>query len=531
MKKIINCILPLVVILVFSGCSSVISSMNDIKLNKNEKNSFFIKEIEKFDGLSTPIGKVYKDILEKNTEISGASLINDGAEAFLARAAFAKMATKTIEVQTYIYNNDHTSRILFQELLEAGNRGVKVRILVDDNGLDSDLSDIMVLDLHENIEVKVFNTFKYRSRMLKYTQFLFDFNRLNSRMHNKLFIIDDVVVIVGGRNIAENYFDSHKETNFTDTDVVFLGKMAREARESFYEYWNYHLSIPADFFPKRQEEKKLIALREEFISLQQKDLKKAKDYENVINYIIKMYKDKRADFYWGKGAIIADSPSKVNISQDEKFVKKGSLVKAIDELFSNTKKNVYISSAYLVPSKNGVKMFVDAKNRGIDINIVTNSLSSTDSAVVYAAWEGYRKELLENNINVYEFMNNRSKDKKKGKGRKKKISSFASLHSKTMVFDEKLSWVGSFNLDPRSALLNTEIVAVFENEEFAKKLINMVEKDIKSSWKLELLNGKTIWIDKNSKFDGKNIMDKAPNTTLWERFMSKIMKIIPENLI
>lgn len=522
-----NYILIVLVILILACCATVPNSIRDVKLDGSQKGKIFLAEQEKFDGLSTPIGKIYKDILKKNPELSGASLINDGEEAFLARAAFARMATKTIELQTYIYNNDHTSRILLQELQEAANRGVQVKILVDDNGMDSDLSDIMILDLHENIEVKVFNTFKFRSRILRYPQFLFDFNRLNSRMHNKLFIVDNVAVIVGGRNIAENYFDSHKETNFSDTDVVFLGKIAREARTNFYDYWNYHLSIPAYLFPTKKEKNKLIKLREEFLALQEKRLKKAEAYETVINYIVSMYKSKKTHFDWGKGAIVADSPSKIDITQNEKFTTQSPLVKAIGDLFGSTKKSIYISAAYFVPGDDGNKMFIEAENRGVDVNIVTNSLSSTDSTVVYSAWERYRNELLEHNINIYEFMNERLKKK----GKDKKISSFASLHSKTIVFDEKLSWIGSFNLDPRSALLNTEIVAVFESEVFAKKLVAMVKNEIKSSWKLESSDGKTVWIDKNDKFAGKDIMNRAPNTSLWKRFKSVIMKIVPEKLI
>ena len=167
---------------------------------------------------------------------------------------------------------------------------------------------------------------------------------------------------------------------------------------------------------------------------------------------------------------------------------------------------------------------VDEAKNGIDISILTNSLSSTDATAVYSAWERYRKDLVLAGVNVYEFMN-------KGINLKgKQISSFASLHSKTIVFDEKISWIGSFNLDQRSALLNSEIVAVFESKEFAKQLIQMINKDISNSWKLELDDGSLIWVGKDE--NGNEIIEhKAPNTTLWKRLMTKFFKIIPETLI
>lgn len=502
------------------GCSTVPNSIKEVSQDKYQVKYAPIPEYS----LDTPIAKVYKTELLKNPELSGASLINNGIEAFLARAAFAKLATKTIEVQTYIYNNDPSARILLQELQEAANRGVKVKILVDDNGMDSDLSDIMLLDVHKNIEVKVFNTFKYREHIIRYPQFLFDFNRLNSRMHNKMFVVDGSAVIIGGRNLAKNYFDSDKNTNFADTDVVFIGKIAREAQESFYKYWNYHLAIPSYMFPERKTPEKLASLRAEFLKLQKEKTKESEIYQKIMDYIITSYNSKKIKFIWGKGAIIADGPEKIDMPKNEKLKSVSPILKALSVLWKDIKKNIFISSAYFVPGEFGTNILVDEAKNGIDISILTNSLSSTDATAVYSAWERYRKDLVLAGVNVYEFMN-------KGINLKgKQISSFASLHSKTIVFDEKISWIGSFNLDQRSALLNSEIVAVFESKEFAKQLIKMINKDISNSWKLELDDGSLIWVGKDE--NGNEIIEhKAPNTTLWKRLMTKFFKIIPETLI
>ena len=194
-----------------------------------------------YNPITTPIARVYKKELTAGTNTSGATLIDDGLSAFIIRAAFARMATKTIDLQTYIYSNDFSAHVLISELKNAADRGVKVRILIDDYGTNSDIADVIVLNQHPNIEVKIFNAVKQRSRILYYPQRLMDFNRLNSRMHNKLFIVDNVALITGGRNIGSNYFMPETAANFSDTDVLFIGEITKSATASFNQYWCRHL--------------------------------------------------------------------------------------------------------------------------------------------------------------------------------------------------------------------------------------------------------------------------------------------------
>ena len=200
-----------------------------------------------YDPMKTPIAQCYATELSKGKDISGATLIDDGISAFVVRSAFARMATKTIDLQTYIYSNDLMSKVLIGELKNAADRGVKVRILLDDYGTKSDVADVMLLNQHPNIEIKVFNTVRRRSKMLFLPQLFMDFNRLNSRMHNKLFIVDNIAYITGGRNIGSNYFMPETSANFSDTDVLFIGPMTKSATKSFDEYWNHKLSIGYHF--------------------------------------------------------------------------------------------------------------------------------------------------------------------------------------------------------------------------------------------------------------------------------------------
>ena len=285
------CTLPLI------GCTTVPTSMHDERLADYKPK---ITETDfNYNPMSTPIAQYYKTELARGDDISGATLIDDGLSAFVVRAAFARMATKTIDLQTYIYSNDFSSKVLIGELKRAADRGVKVRILLDDYGTKSDIVDVMLLNQHPNIEVKVFNPVANRSRLLYYPQFLLDFNRLNSRMHNKLFIVDNVAYITGGRNVGSNYFYPETASNFSDTDVLFIGDMTKYATASFDDYWNYHLSIPASVFPKAKSARALKKLERKFAELERDSATQAAQYNKIISLAQDEYKNKKFDFSWG----------------------------------------------------------------------------------------------------------------------------------------------------------------------------------------------------------------------------------------
>ena len=247
-------LLCLICLFIFAGCSSIVASTKDIK----DPLALQSNPTPVFDPVLTAIGMPYQNKLKQNPTITGGMLVSDGLDAFLHRAYLARMAEKSIVLQTYIYKNDLASRILMHEIWLAAQRGVIVKMLIDDNGLDSDFSDIIALNSHPNIEVKIFNPYKNRSKILRYPEMVFDFNRINHRMHNKLFIVDDIALIIGGRNIADNYFDQNHHINFVDTDVLFIGNVAMEGKKNFYEYWNFHRSIPVSLLKFKTPLKKVL---------------------------------------------------------------------------------------------------------------------------------------------------------------------------------------------------------------------------------------------------------------------------------
>lgn len=505
------------IVLIASSATVIYSTKNLPRDYKNKISAKII--IPPFNILDTPISSVYKDELINNPKKSGAMLIKSGKVAFLHRIALVRMARYSIELQTYIYENDVTSRILMHELKMAADRGVKVRIIVDDNGLSSDTSDIMILNYHPNIQVKVFNPYKYRSKVLKYPQFLFNISRLNYRMHNKLFIVDGSAVIIGGRNVASNYFDDSTDMNFSDTDVLFIGKLAQDALGSFDEYFSYHKSIPVDVFPNHNNPKELDNLVQDIVSKSVYYQQEKEIFNEAVNLFIESFNAKKFPIYWGNARLIADSPKKAEGGEHI-----SPIIDALDGLWKETKKSIYISAAYFVPGKNGTANLINGAKNGIDINILTNSLSSTDATVVYSGWDRYRDDLIKNGIKVYEFRN-------EGYKVYNRHNSGASLHSKTIVVDDKISWIGSFNLDGRSAIYNTEVIAAFFNVDFAKILRQAMEQDMSEyiSWRLYDDNGKTKW---KTNRDGKEIIaTHSPDTTLLKRFTTFLLKVIPEKLI
>ena len=512
------------------GCTTVPTSTHDERL---EKYSPKVTQSDfNYDPYSTPIASYYLDELTASPDASGATLIEDGLSAFIIRSAFARMATKTIDLQTYIYSNDFTSRVLIGELKNAADRGVKVRILLDDYGTKSDIADVILLNQHPNIEVKVFNTVANRTKILYYPQILADFNRLNSRMHNKLFIVDNIAYITGGRNVGSNYFYPETASNFSDTDVLFIGDMTHYATDSFNEYWNHHLSIPASVFPKAKSKSAMKKLERTFNKLEMDSTADIRRYNTVISMAQRDYKQRKFDFSWGHGKFLADPPQKVEMSMAQKESYRGEIVRALQHLWNKTTKSVYMSAAYFVPGQGGLEHMLREENSGVHITIVTNSLSSTNAPTVYAKWEKYRRKLIESGADVYEFMTSAENLRGKTHDRERKQSSFSVLHSKTMVFDDNISWIGSFNLDPRSAYYNTENVAIFESHEFANKLRDMIIKDTKTSWHVTLdSNGNPIWTGTRTGDTKPRVHKHAPDTGVFRRIWKNICNLVPEKFV
>ncbi len=496
---------------VLAGCAMVVPSTRDLDtpLAKSDFGSY--------DPFSSPIATPYLDYL-KTSHKNGAIIISDGSYALLHRAALARMAKYSIEIQTYIYENDVASRVLMHEIWLAANRGVKIKILVDDNGLDSDYSDVIALNNHPNIEVRIFNPYRNRIKLFRLPEMIFDYSRINRRMHNKLFIVDGVALIIGGRNIADNYFDNSLGVNFSDTDALFIGDIAQEALASFKEYWEYHRSIPVEFLPSKRKMKKFLEEYPKIIQDLESDSSEWDKYDNITNAFIKRHENKENTIYWGNAKLFADSPTKIDSKTPT-----SQITAHLADIWKEATDSVYISSAYLVPGKGGFAFCKEGIQRGVNIYMLTNSLSSTDVLPVYSGWERWRNKLVKAGVQVYEYKISQ------GKARiRDKTGSGASLHSKTLVFDNTITFIGSFNLDPRSSTLNSEVMAMFDNEDFAKENVKLIHADMQRAWHVEQIQGKITWSAQDD--DGEIVSyTHSPDTSLWVRFVNKLTRIFPEN--
>ncbi len=460
----------LFLLLIISGCASLPD-------NSHRNESFAYTQTHE-----TSFGIVHRDAKRTHPGKSGFLLLGDGLDAYVARTILARGAERSIDVQYYMIHDDLVGNLFLHELLKAADRGVRVRILVDDIGLQKSTVKASILDAHANIEVRIFNPF-YRS-MPRTLQFITRFGSVTRRMHNKSFTVDNQAGILGGRNIGNEYFDADPDLAFSDLDVLAIGPVVKEISSSFDLYWNHQLAYPASLLsstPPSQE--KISAGRESidnFVARQRNS-----EYVKALtdSGMAKNYRSAKINFTWGDAVVVADNPDKFIAERSET----GLFLSAdLGVFFKNIKHELIIFSPYFVPGKSGAEWLIKMSKRGVRIRILTNSLASTDVTAVHAGYARYRKRLLRAGIELHEMNNKltrKQRKAKKGHGG----SSKASLHAKSFIFDRDKVFVGSFNLDPRSLTENSEIGMVMRSPEIANGMSEWFDQNIdKVAFRLEL---------------------------------------------
>jgi len=413
---------------------------------------------------------------------SGFRLLENGREAFIARIALADGAERTIDAQYYICDPDAAGSYFFQRLIAAADRGVRVRLLLDDNNLSDD-REMATLCAHPNIEVRVFNPFKFRARWARLPQYALDFNRMMRRMHNKIFIADNTVSIIGGRNIGNNYFNLDSESNFRDFDLLVAGPLTHDASTAFDEYWNSEWSVPAtrlvSKIPKPADLEKLkhqIATRVHSI-----DSFEQENEERRLGYLHEL--TTRGELVWAKGEIVCEPPRKIQLASHETT----QVSARLDQEFRNTKKEVLIEVAYIVPTEEFLSQVNELRNRGVTVKIMTSALEATDVSLVFASYKKYRPNLLEAGVELYEYKAHAGLTRSERRWYKPR-STLSSLHTKAMVFDRERVYIGSANLDSRSVKLNTEIAVMVHSKRLATQMSEYLAEDFSParSWHVQL---------------------------------------------
>jgi len=406
---------------------------------------------------------------EANGGRSGFRLLPTGLDAFVARAVLIELADRTLDLQYYIFHPDNTGSLIIDRLIAAADRGVRVRILLDDWGtLEKKDEAVAGLDAHPNIEIRVFNPYVHRSGLHRLGELLTSFTRVNRRMHNKQFIADGAAVILGGRNIGDEYF-GHAELDFQDVDVLAGGPVARQSLQSFEAYWSSKFAIPISQLGKFTPDETRFATARKELGARCEGLRDS-DYGRALAGS-DLAKDLRAHalhLHWAEGRVIADPPDK--ISQPVGARRETYLGVQVSPYARGARSDLLIVSPYFVPGNDGVQFFGERRRDGVNVRVLTNSLAATDVWLVHAGYMKYRRPLLAEGVRLFEL----KPEATGGKGPRRSGmtigSSRASLHGKTFVFDRTSVFIGSVNLDPRSLEQNTEVGVLVQSPELAAEV-------------------------------------------------------------
>ncbi len=478
------------------------------------------------DTAATTLGQRFQPMLDANPGKSGFYTLRSGEAAFVARIRAIEAAERSLDAQYYIWHDDLTGRTLHNRLLVAADRGVRVRLLLDD--LDTAGKDDILrrIDAHPNVEVRLFNPFANRDSRVQ--DFIGDTRRVNRRMHNKTLTADSQVTIFGGRNIGDEYFAADETVGFGDMDALAVGPIAAEVSAQFDLYWNSENAYPIAAFDwdDRVTEAELAAFRAE------SDANLAAASKSGYAEIIRQYdlatmaSLSELDFVWSDWKLVYDQPSKVTA---KKVSAETHLAPKLKEGMDRTERDLVIVSPYFVPGEAFTAYLVGLVERGVRVRILTNSLQANDVSLVHAGYMRYRKDLVAGGVELYEYR----ADAGPSRARREKArigASKASLHAKMFGFDETYVFIGSFNLDGRSVALNSELGAYYASPEEALALSQLFDGDI-------ITYAYRIGLDEDGGLTWTTVRDGAeftlttePDTTWWKRFSTGFLSlIVPES--
>jgi putative cardiolipin synthase len=506
--KLSRAYLLLLMVMTFIGCASVPK-----EIQRTPSKAFP-------DHTSTELGAYFDQAAARHPGQSGFVIIPDGHNAFTTRIAMTELAVKALDLQYFIWEADATGKLLAERLVRSAERGVRVRILLDDLDLENRDKMLAALDAHPNIEIRIFNPFAHRANHL--LDVFTNFERVNHRMHNKLFVMDNAVAIVGGRNIGDQYFEVNQQVNFRDMDVVAGGPVVREASRIFDHFWNSSWAVPV-----RAEVDRVFTkddLHKAVEALQESIAKEPFPYPYPLNKDVASMKAHLGSllesFIWAPGQMVFDDPDEINTYGRTKTM--------TEEFYRHTeslKSELLIEVPYHVLRERGVATAKRLREQGVRIRLLTNSLASNDMLAAHAGHAERRKELVAAGVELYEF---RADPPVKKRTIYLSGPSRATLHNKVMVFDRETVFIGSFNLDPRSEDINTEAGLYIKSPELAARMVAHMDEGVlpRNSFRVLLDNdGDLYW---SADVDGKvERFDYDPDSTVWQRVKVRMIRMLP----
>lgn len=456
---------------------------------------------------------------------SGFLVLDSGKQAFLARAALIESAERTIDAQYYIWNSDDTGRYLASRLLAAADRGVRVRILLDDINVASRDAQLAWLDAHPQIEIRLYNPVPGRKGTARLFSFARSFTKLNRRMHNKSFTVDGAATIVGGRNIGDEYFDASGELNFRDRDVLAAGPVVPQVGRAFETFWNSEWAVPIQQISQQsmidsQLTSARIRLDEATQRLADLGYGPAHGSDEARRY----WESTLADLVWASAQLVSDTPPQA--LEDSRQTQAVAI--ALGHLMQQAKDEVLIESAYFILADRALGLFAQSHQAGVRVRALTNSLASNDLTTNHSGYARRRKQMLRAGIELHELRPDAPSCRHLiAVARHCSATTRFGLHSKSAVFDRRYVYIGSFNVNLRSAFLNTETALLIDSPELARQVAAAIEENLslQNSWRVELHGGSTRWITLQGATEQKS--GHEPGVSVGRRMASTFYGLFP----
>jgi putative cardiolipin synthase len=486
----------------------------------------------------TALGKIAK-ASQPDPDLSGFRLMPGGDFALNTRLELARRAQRTLDVQYYQIENDETGRYLLRTLRDTAQRGVRVRLLMDDLYTSGEDELLMALAATPNLELRLFNPFPAgRGSMLRrFTASLFDFSRVNHRMHNKLFIADGAMAVAGGRNIGNQYFTQTAGANFIDLDTFVAGALIPRLASLFDDYWNSDYVRPIGAVVATSLSRDELQRRfEELTGIATTPPPRPPPPNDLLGYspIVEDLKQGKLDLIWTIAEAYADSPDRV-IGKTASYggvplLDVDSVRYNVVEQMRRARSEVTLVSPYLIPGKAGLEVMREIRGRNVRISVVTNSLAATDEPLVHTGYRRYRADMLRLGAEVHELSSVRTR-------RSVRLGLFGSqvgrLHAKSAVMDGRTLFVGSMNFDPRSDVHNTEIGLFISSPEMAQQVLKLVEVlKQQGAYKVRFAPGteRIEWVDAEG--GTEQVLTEEPDSGFWDRVMLELLApLAPESLL
>ncbi len=487
-------------------------------------------------GEDTALGRIAVNSIP-SPELSGFRLLPLGSYSLDARLALAERAQKTLDVQYYHIQNDETGRLLMRALRDAATRGVRVRLLLDDWYTSGQDEYLLALASYPNIELRLFNPFccvREAGQLTRFAASLGEWNRVNHRMHNKLMVADGAMAIVGGRNVANEYYLRGSLDNFIDLDAFVVGAVVPDLSKIFDGYWNSDPVYPLKLIARTRTP--VPVLQNYFDQLTRPEMTQLPAElppNDVLGYgpIREDLDAGRVGLIWGTAIALADTPNKV--MEAKGMLLMNSVTYNVLDTMRSAQQEVVVSSPYLVPGKPGMAWLREMAGRKVKLQILTNSLASTDEPSVHIGYSMYRPEMLRLGIDLYELSSSRVMTNKRqsmlfGK-------SHARLHAKLVVIDRKTLFIGSMNLDPRSARINTEMGLIIQSPQLARELLRVIDIDkLQSAYRVRLAPSGACceWLTVDEDFTNEMILTTEPDSSFSLRLKTWLLSpFVPEELL